>query len=191
MSSPTQRLQGSEQFGSERFKVLEFWQWAYSDLLSNTLRGILAEFLVVQAVGAAGRTRKEWDAFDVITPEGLRIEVKSAAYIQTWHQDKLSKISFDIACKTSWDAETNTTDLEPNRSADIYVFALLHEKNRDRLNPTDLTQWTFFVLPTTRLNDLGPQKTISLNSLRKLDPIETSFERLADTIRQSSQSIKF
>jgi hypothetical protein len=29
-------------------------------------------------------------------PQGDSVEVKSAAYVQTWHQRELSKISFDI-----------------------------------------------------------------------------------------------
>ncbi|GAB3055164.1 hypothetical protein [Virgibacillus ainsalahensis] len=31
--------------------VSDFWRWAYSDMLSNTNRGILAEFLVGHAFG--------------------------------------------------------------------------------------------------------------------------------------------
>lgn len=30
--------------------VTEFWSWAYSDLLNNTGRGVLAEFLVKSAL---------------------------------------------------------------------------------------------------------------------------------------------
>lgn len=45
--------------GEEKFKLFEkdtditindFWSWAYSDLLNNTSRGILAEFLVHSAI---------------------------------------------------------------------------------------------------------------------------------------------
>ena len=182
MSNHVQPLQGNESFTGQDFGVLDFWRWAYSDLLSNTLRGILAEFLVAKAVGATKSARREWDAFDVTTPSGVRIEVKSAAYVQSWHQDKPSNISFDIAPKKSWDAETNTTDVEPSRSADIYVFALLHEQNRDTVNPLDLNQWTFFVLPTATLNTLGNQKRLSLGPLRKLNPAETTFDGLAEAI---------
>lgn len=43
-------LNGNEKFtldGNDTgISVSEFWSWAYSDLLNNTLRGVLAEFLV-------------------------------------------------------------------------------------------------------------------------------------------------
>ena len=45
-----EQLNGNEPFtlrGSDTSIVLQdFWRWAYSDLLNNTLRGVLAEFLV-------------------------------------------------------------------------------------------------------------------------------------------------
>ncbi len=40
--------------------------------------------------------RAEWDAVDLTTPDGIRIEVKSAAYIQSWHQVRESTISFRV-----------------------------------------------------------------------------------------------
>jgi hypothetical protein len=65
--------------------LLDFWQWAYSDLLSNTNRGRLAEFIVARAL-SLGLTdvRIEWDAVDLVTPTGVKVEVKSAAYLQSW-----------------------------------------------------------------------------------------------------------
>ena len=45
-----EQLNGNEPFtlhGSGTSIMLQdFWRWAYSDLLNNTLRGVLAEFLV-------------------------------------------------------------------------------------------------------------------------------------------------
>ena len=29
----------------------EFWEWAYDDLLANTTRGVLAEYIVAKALG--------------------------------------------------------------------------------------------------------------------------------------------
>ncbi|WP_411876819.1 hypothetical protein [Vulcanococcus limneticus] len=40
----------------------QFWQWAGSDLISNSQRGILAEFLVAHALGVDSGVRTEWDA---------------------------------------------------------------------------------------------------------------------------------
>ena len=47
------KLNGNEEFTlngeNYRITVNNFWSWAYSDLLNNTSRGILAEFLVYTA----------------------------------------------------------------------------------------------------------------------------------------------
>ncbi len=66
--------------------VLSFWQWSASDLISNTMRGRLAEYLVACALGVADGVRVEWDAYDLRTPSGIKVEVKSAAYVQSWRQ---------------------------------------------------------------------------------------------------------
>jgi hypothetical protein len=55
----------------------------------------------------------------------VTIEVKSAAYLQTWAQKTLSVISFDIAPTWFWEATTNELATEARRQADLYGFALL------------------------------------------------------------------
>ena len=37
--------------GNAGFALLNFWQWTASDLVSNSTRGVLAEFLVARALG--------------------------------------------------------------------------------------------------------------------------------------------
>src|SRR5215831_5345550 len=90
------RKTGNEPFvgptGQLPFAVVDFWRWAVSDLIENTTRGLLAEFLVGQALGATNTLRCGWDAFDLRTSNGLKIEVKSCAYLQAWDQRKLSRI---------------------------------------------------------------------------------------------------
>src|SRR5262245_56184857 len=95
----------------------EFWKWAYSDFLSNAQRGVLAEYIVARSLGCTDRGRVEWDAYDLDAGPGLKIEVKSAAYVQSWSQKDLSLIRFDIAHKRSWYSETNTYSPEATRSA--------------------------------------------------------------------------
>ncbi|MCI2254219.1 hypothetical protein L2D08_07570 [Domibacillus sp. PGB-M46] len=180
--------------GEERFllrntetdmRLLEFWQWNQSDLLSNALRGTLAEFIVAKAVTATNKMRIEWDAFDLVTPAGIKIEVKSAAYLQSWQQAKNSTISFGIAPAKGWEASTNTYAAEIKRSADVYVFCLLNEKDRSVVNPLNLDQWEFFVLSTEQINqEKGNQKTIGLNSLLKMKPVRTGFLGLAEAVQE-------
>jgi len=165
------------------FGLLDFWSWSHSDLLNNTQRGVLAEFLVRQALGITLELRADWDPYDLITENGIKIEVKSSAYIQSWKQNNFSKVSFDIAPKRAWDSETNDFSSKILRHSDYYVFCLLHHKDQDSIDPMNLDQWTFYVLNTQILNDYkGAQKTISLNSLLKLNPVECAFGEIKSSI---------
>ena len=63
--------------------VLEFWQWAFGDLCPNDLRGIFSEWLVAQLLGIPpGEGRSSWLAWDLRSPEGVTVEVKSGAHVQ-------------------------------------------------------------------------------------------------------------
>ena len=55
-----------------------YLKWAHSDLLSNAERGVVAEFLVSKATSSLSDSRVEWDAIDVTTPQGIKIEVKAS-----------------------------------------------------------------------------------------------------------------
>jgi hypothetical protein len=144
----------------------DFWQWAFSDLLSNALRGVLAEYIVACAAGCTQRPRTEWDAYDLQTASGLKIEVKSSAYLQSWEQKRLSAIRFDIAAKKGWDAKSNRTLTESCRSADIYVFCVFAAQEKEGANPCDTDQWFFLLCPTPQINErFGIQKSIALSSL--------------------------
>ena len=58
---------------------------------------------------------------------------------------------------------------EPNRHADLSVFALLAHKNKATLDPMNVDQWVFYVLPTEVLNKRPcSQHSITLKSLEAL-----------------------
>ena len=151
------------------FDLLDCWRWTTSDLVSNATRGILAEYIVARAVGVPTTgVRDEWAAYDLETPDGIKLEVKSAAYIQSWWQRAFSPISFKIKKTRSWNEETGYSG-EPTRKADLYVFALLAHKDHHTIDPLDLDQWTFYVLPTAQLEERkGSQSSISLSALTEL-----------------------
>ena len=152
-----------------------------SRLFFNSLpRGVLAEFIVACALGVADQTRLEWDACDLITRSGKKLEVKSAAYIQTWDQKKPSRIVFSIAPSKGWEARTNTYHQEYKRLSDVYVFCLLKHQDQDTIDPLNLDQWDFLILPTAILDEKAPgQKTITLKSLDALGAAQTDFSGLA------------
>ena len=124
---PPQRRGGHEPFhdGGRAlgFDLLEFWRWSTSDVVNNTTRGVLAEYLVAQAVDAADGVRVEWAAYDINDPRGITIEVKSAAFIQSWSQRRLSPIMFNCAKTCPVDPVTQKQGTIKCRQAQVYIFA--------------------------------------------------------------------
>lgn len=166
-------------------KLMDFWSWSSSDILSNALRGVFAEFIIASALNITNKQRIEWDAYDLITEEGIKIEVKSSAYLQSWKQTKYSTISFDISPTRGWNIETNEYMLELKRQADVYIFCLLAHKDKLTVNPLNLSQWEFYVLNTQVLNEKMPlQKSIRLKSLLKLNPLKTKYRDIGKIISE-------
>ncbi len=169
--------------------LLDFWRWSTSDLVGNALRGILAEFIVASALNLSQEARVEWEAFDLITPEGLKLEVKSAAYLQSWSQNRPSKIRFGIPLTHAWDEAANCHSRDVKRQADVYVFCLLHYRDKATVDPLDMTQWTFYVLSASALNKNCPvQKSIGLAGPLRLKPLECAYEELAASVSITSVS---
>lgn len=174
--------------------LLEFWQWSASDLVSNALRGALAEYIVASAVGCHCGVRAEWDPYDIKTAGGIKIEVKSAAYLQSWSQKKLSKIQFSVRAAYGWDSEFSAFSKLKIRHADIYVFCVLAHKDKLTVDPLNLDQWEFYCITTQCINSkLGNQKTVSLSRLLSLSPLkvnygglETTIQALADRLSKSN-----
>lgn len=162
--------------------LTDFWRWSASDLVSNAARGILAEYIVASALGLAStdKIRSEWDAFDLLTADGIKVEVKSAAYLQSWYHKKLSAISFGIRPTTAWNDATNERSGELKRQSDVYVFCVLHHQDKATLDPLNLDQWTFYILPSVVLDEKLPaQKSIGLNGLLKLNPCIAKYDEIA------------
>ncbi len=163
--------------------VSEFWSWAYSDILSNRNRGIFAEYIVGCALEQIEKPRVEWDPYD-FEYKGKRIEVKSSAYLQNWHQDKLSQIKWDIAKKRSWNAKTNILSDEVTRSADCYVFCLYKEQDKNCTdNITDLDNWCFYVIATSEIDRIFVnQKSVTKKRLEKEGVVSVGFNELKEKI---------
>lgn len=186
------RLFGTEAFHSDGrsagFDVLDFWRWSTSDLVTNTTRGILAEYIVAQALGVpTDRAREEWSSFDLQTSGGLLIEVKSGAYVQSWAQTRLSTIQFLVPKRLGWDPDTNVMGTTARRHADVYVFALLAHVDKATIDPLNLAQWQFWALHTEELDERSrSQHSITLRSLRQMAGEPVDFWSLRAVVDQAS-----
>lgn len=154
---------------SLNFSLSDFWRWSVSDILSNATRGRFAEFIVATATNIdITIVRDEWNEYDLVTPDKIKLEIKSSAYLQSWKQKKFSAISFSTKAHR-FDNITDKHNETPKRHADVYVFCLLHHENKQTVNPLDLNQWSFYVLATKELNGYTrSQHSITLKSLQKL-----------------------
>ena len=182
-----QKKIGNEEFTengkSKGFTVDDFWKWAFSDLVSNSTRGIFAEFIVAKALEINEGIRDAWDAYD-LSYNGLKIEIKTSGYIQTWAQKDFSNPVFSIAETFSWEKEINKREKIKKRQADVYIFCLHHHKDQGTINPLDLSQWSFYVVKTSVLNDILPnQKTITLKKILELGANEISYSEIKDSIK--------
>jgi hypothetical protein len=150
--------------------LADFWGWSVSDLVDNTARGVLAEFIVATALAIpTDGARESWASWDLTTPDGIRVEVKSAAYLQSWGQKGFSTITFNTPKTLAWDADGGRYADVAQRQAQVYVFALLAHTDKATLNPLDLDQWTFYVLATSVLDArTRSQHSITLRTLAGL-----------------------
>lgn len=180
------------------FSIQNFWQWAYSDLIRNVNRGAFAEYIVKTALefGTCDSSstkqapvRISMDAYDLLNPEGIRIEVKSSAYIQSWESEHPARISFRIAPAKTLDENENYSNKSIYaRHSDIYIFCVWTAMSRDE-NILDLSLWDFYVLPTKTLNEKLPnQKTITFGSLLNLHPVKADFFFLSEAVKQSMKN---
>ena len=157
--------------------------------MGNVLRGILAEFIVASTIDILDKPREEWDAYDLKTKNGLKIEIKSSSYLQSWEQTELSKIIFGIQPTSNWDYSTNKRSEVKIRQSDVYIFCVLSHKDKNTVNPLNLNQWDFYILETKVLNEkVKTQKSITLSSLLKLNPIKIKYDGLKREIEQIEEA---
>lgn len=112
-------------------------------------------------------------------------------YIQSWGAKgkvELSVIRFDIEKKLYWDAKTNVYASEPGRAADLYVFCLYPETDREKANILDIEAWEFYVVSKDEIDKrFGEQKSIGLQSLKATDgPVKINgLRRKVDVVLSS------
>ena len=177
------RLSGDEHFSfagkQEERKIVDVWSWHSSELLADTTRAILAEYIVAMALGIdQNTTQNGWDDYD-LDYNGTHIEIKSSSYLQAWKFVEQSKIVFRISPTKS----TFWKDNEVKRRADIYVFCLFACKDREIADLMKLEQWEFYVVKTSDIDKtLGDQKTLSLWRLTQLPHIKCTYEDIKTSI---------
>ena len=193
MQKKTKKLSGSEKFshmGDGGVSVLDFWQYGFSNLNSNILRGVLAEFIVESALKDSTEidVRNPWGDYDVLAPNGKRVEVKSCSYIQDWEQSKHSRIVWAglKAKNLFWSSAVGMPSVEPaDYKADEYVLTLLKHQDSETLNILDLDQWCFWVLSREQIKELSKNGgSISLVALQKKGILPVEFGKVREEVER-------
>ncbi len=123
--------------------VLDFWSWAFSDILSSRNRGVFAEFLIGAVLGTTENARIEWDVADHIY-RGRKIKVRSASYIQHWFQKKPARIVFPLGRTRQRKIKTSIPGLSLHPKPEIYVFCLFNVKDSNEASVLDMEKWVFY-----------------------------------------------
>lgn len=166
-------------------KIVDFWSWAFGDLCDDDIKGWFAEWMVAKLLGIPSVRRVSWANSDLITSDGVRIEVKSTAYWQSWklvdefghtRPGPTHKLPEDRAIGfgglQARDARTTSKSSDPpTHKSDLYVFAFQHETNPECWDALDLKQWEFYILPVEEVRKFAT-KRIGLIALRsKQEPL--------------------
>jgi hypothetical protein len=157
-------------------------------IIRNDLRGELVEEMVAVALepewsGCGG----DWASCDLKrVSDGLRMQVKQSAALQTWDipDGPEPKPCFSIKSKKyRWEGPLRFED--EGRQADVFIFAW-HGRTDALADHRNPDQWQFFVVAE---RDLPAQKSISLSVLANL-ATSVTFNTLADEVRGVSNCLK-
>ncbi len=166
----------------------EFWKWFRPSLAENWMRGVIGEYWVANAVDILHKRRHGWESWDLETEDGIRIEVKTAGYLQSWHetnQEPSTPIFGINAVNVEEDTERGLHQGQ-YRPANVYVFCLHSSLDLTTHDPLDISQWEFYVVHTPFLDDKRPDgKTIGLRSLQKLGVKSVLYAGLKEAILQA------
>lgn len=167
------------------FSTVDFWEWYASYSIDSSVRGALAEFLVMKALGIEQR-RSHWGKCDLVSGS-FSFEIKSSAKITCKHPEsgaisENKRIVFDIADRHHH--ITGDSWSEKERCSDMYIFCFLCD-----LPVTNTDNWEFYPVLTSDINaSFGHAKTVSLSRIRELsDPV--SFQDLRTTVNKISGGV--
>ncbi len=138
--------------------LLDYWAWAYSDIMENIQRAVYAEFLVACALGIDSDVRVGWRSYD-LRYGGFRIEVKTSAYVQSWRTNKPSTITFGVGKRLEMDDQTAAFGTVRGRYADVWVFALFEPQAHPAGDILDPSPWRSYVVGKSTLEaKIGEQQ---------------------------------
>lgn len=160
-----------------------FWRWAWSDLIGSTERARLAKFIIACALGVEGVYRGSDEPCDLEMEGGVRVDVRAAGWVQSWHQSEPAMIVFGIQPTIAWDPEKDEYDTDRARRSDVFVFCVHDCKEPSAIDPLDIAQWKFYVVPTAAIDaEMEDKRTITMPKLIEIGAQETPYSGLKEAV---------
>lgn len=185
MNPEEMRLRGNADLIAEA-NLLNFWQWAFTEMCDDSTRGVFAEWMVRMLLGlpCASEQRVSWANSDIILENGTRIEVKSSALVEaykTFDEHGVRFADLSLAIKDPKKVRfgrlraRNSLILAPETDpktfkSDLYVFCFQAQPDPAVWDAWDLSQWEFYVMSRQELEERKIGNSISLATLRNMRP---------------------
>lgn len=169
--------------------VLDFWRWSASDLGSAGTGRVLGQFLVGTALGAdLDSVRDHGLRFQLVTSEGIRVEVTSTIVVGPGPWRGPSEIGFGLPLAVLLEAASDAVDTTDPSRVKVCVFALLSHGDRATLDPLNAAQWRFWVTGSASLHEYARAGGVTINEkvLGRIAGPPVPYARLAEAVRAAS-----
>lgn len=155
--------------------VDDFWRWAGSNLSDATTRSVFAEFLVASSLELLSDGRQFGRSYDLLWQQqedraGIRVNIRSAAYIQSSDAEHPDQLCFNVGSK---------------EHCDVYVFCIYKATTQEQ-TPLDTELWDFYVLRSGVWDGIGPaQQIVTVPTIMRLGPIWSDYYGIGDAIQKA------
>ena len=155
--------------------VNDFWRWSFSDFSDFSTRDAFAEFLAASSLGltadgAARQHRARYLLYAPLGGSGLRVSVRTAAYVQSDEAEHPDHIIFVIPKKPDCDA---------------YLFCVFKAMTGAE-SPLNTDLWDFYALRSCALGgSVSERGFVTLPVLMGLNPVWSDYYGIGDAIKKA------
>lgn len=154
--------------------VNDFWRWAGSDLNDAATRSVFAEFLVASSLEILDDGRQSSRSYDLLWPQddgsGIRINVRTAAYIQSDDPEHPDQIFFDLGFRDR---------------CDVFVFCV-YKAMAPEQSPLDTELWDFYALHSWGWDGMKEdQRTATVPAILRLEPVWSDYYGIGEAIQKT------
>lgn len=176
---------------SSLVQLVHFYKWAFGDLTaSDSDIGVIGEFLVGDTLGCLESERKTQAIFDLVTREGVSVEVKTTTRT-------VPRVTKDPVYQ--WNVSDQRTALEGRRElADVWVFLAAKFPETRRMRPAASAQlsvfdpkyWTCWIVTGETVRASGCRKSVSQATFDRLGVTAQPFADFKKAFRQLTKERK-